>query len=54
MNTRIISASRAAGIALAVLVLASSADAQIRRIEKRFRVEGVPVITVQNTNGASK
>ncbi len=51
MNTRIISASRAAGIALAVLVLASAADAQIRRIEKRFRVEGIPVITVQNTNG---
>jgi DUF4097 and DUF4098 domain-containing protein YvlB len=53
MNTGIHSASRfaVAGATMAVLLLAPSADAQTRRVEKHFIVQGNPVITVQNPSG---
>jgi DUF4097 and DUF4098 domain-containing protein YvlB len=53
MNAHTASAARVAlaGTALAVLLLASSADAQTHRIEKHFAVRGNPVITVQNSSG---
>jgi DUF4097 and DUF4098 domain-containing protein YvlB len=53
MNIRIVSVpcNAAAGATLALMLLASSADAQTRRMEKHFSVEGKPVITVQNPSG---
>ena len=53
MNTGIYSTSRfaVAGATLAVLLMAASADAQTRRVEKHFAVQGNPVVTVRNSSG---
>jgi DUF4097 and DUF4098 domain-containing protein YvlB len=53
MNAHTVSAARVAlaGTALAVLLLANSADAQTLRVEKHFVVRGNPVVTVQNSSG---
>jgi DUF4097 and DUF4098 domain-containing protein YvlB len=43
--------SRVAGTALIALFLATSANAQLRRFERHFTVQGKPVVTVQNATG---
>ncbi len=40
-----------AGMALVVLFVATSADAQMRRFERHFAVQGKPVVTVENATG---
>jgi DUF4097 and DUF4098 domain-containing protein YvlB len=42
---------RVAGTMVAALFLATSADAQVRRFERHFNVQGKPVVTVQNATG---
>ena len=50
MNVRISPASRVAAAAtVAVILLANSANAQTSRTEKRFNVQGNPVVTVHET-----
>jgi len=53
MNARIAIPSwvSAAGVTLVACLFAASAGAQVRRIEKHFRVEDKPVVTVQNPSG---
>jgi DUF4097 and DUF4098 domain-containing protein YvlB len=52
MNTPATSVSRfSAGTTLVALLLASTAGAQSRRIEKHFVVADKPVVTVQNPSG---
>jgi DUF4097 and DUF4098 domain-containing protein YvlB len=42
---------RVAGAVMVALLVAGSADAQIRRFERHFTVQGKPVVTVQNATG---
>lgn len=42
---------RVAGTALVALFLVTSADAQARRFERHFNVQGKPVVTIQNATG---
>ena len=53
MNARLISECRLAltGAALATLLLATPAGAQMWRLEKHFSVDGKPVVILQNPSG---
>jgi DUF4097 and DUF4098 domain-containing protein YvlB len=53
MNTRTLfqSSSAAAAGALTVLLLAAPAGAQTRRLEKRFVVDGKPIVILHNPSG---